>query len=641
MKNLLRILRLTAAYPGRFGAYVVLSAMIGGIAAAFVGVVMQGMLGLLARADTDTAATAPAPFHVDRWTGLAADLAILRERLPGGAWTGDGPPSADAVASVTARARAWTAPVQSALDAWTALPMRTAFYWMVAVAMGLFVAKCAVEYARRYLQGWLRGRVVMDAQNRLAGHLLHLDFAFFQNQRQGELVSRLTNDLNLLGSSVRMACTLVDKPLLLLGGVAGMVAIDWRLAAVGLGALPLGAVALSAVARKIRRMSHRAQAKFADLTETMVQFLSGMRIVKAYACEAFEAQAFARDNRLLFDVTVKRTRARAQEKIITEMMTSLAALGVVALGGWWIFEGEISYSKLTAFATGLAFIAAPVREISTLYGDFQETAAGAVRVFALLDEHPTLLPGTRTTLPDDKTVRFEDVHFAYTPGQPVLRGVDLTLPAGRTVALVGRTGCGKSTLADLALRLRDPDRGRVTIGGEPVDAFTFEALRGGIALVNQDAFLFNCSLRDNIAYGTPGADPARIEAAARAAHIHDDILRFPEGYDTVVGDRGARLSGGQRQRIAIARALFKDAPILILDEATSALDAGSERAVQEALAELMRGRTCLVIAHRLSTIRRADAIAWLEDGRVAASGTHGEMLKRSPVYAHFVDLQTR
>lgn len=605
MRALWRMVRLVAAYPARFATFTVASLAVSGITAAFLGL-MHAILTLLQNAN-DGEPGAP----------------VGRPEIPAGV------ARTPILGDLAARAADFYA-------GWTP---KQAFFVLVAVGVVLFVLKCAIAYMNRYLEGWLRGRVIRDAQTKLARHLLSLDFSFFQGERQGELVSRLTNDLSLLGRSVRMACTLLAKPLTLVAAIGYIIWLDWQLTLIALGLLPLGMAALSALARKIRRAARKAQEKTADLTEIMMQFLSGMRIVKAFACEDFEAAQFERENDKLFRVSMKRVRARAAERIVSEFMTSFASLSVLTLGGWWVFSGRLDLATLMTFYIGLAAIYSPINEISHLYGDFQENVAGALRVFELMDRQPSILPGPRNEPPADHTVRFEDVHFAYREGAPVLNGLELVLPAGKTVALVGRTGSGKSTMADLLLRLRDPDAGRITMGGTPLPDFTFAALRGAVALVNQDSFLFNSSLRDNIAYGTP-ADPERLEAAARAAHIHDEIMTFPDGYDTVVGERGTNLSGGQRQRIAIARALYKDAPILILDEATSSLDAGSERRVQEALARLFAGRTCLVIAHRLSTVRRADAIAWLENGRIAAIGTHEEMLECSPVYASFVAMQT-
>lgn len=605
MRSLWRMLALIGAYPKAFTAYLAASLLIGSVTAGFLGL-LDAVLGLLQTAAQD--ADGPSP----RQPLSIAHLA-------------DVPVAGDAVRALTD----WYASVEPA----------AAFKLMLAVGVGLFVLKCALEYGRRYLEGWLRGRLVRDTQISLARHLLSLDYAFFQGQRQGEVLSRLTNDLSLLGRCVRLSCHLVSKPFTLIFAIGAIVLIDWRLSMIMLVVLPVGVVVLAYVARKIRKASRRAQERTAGLTEIMMQFLSGMRVVKAFGCEEFEAQQFARENDQLFRVHMKRVRARGTERVVSEFMTSLAALAVLALGGYWVLSGRLEFAKLMTFYLGLAFIHAPLREISAIYGDLQETVVGAVRVFDLMDRRADLKEGDRAALPADTTIRFEHVDFHYHPEAPVLRDFSLTLPAGKTVALIGRTGCGKSTVADLLLRLRDPVGGRIAYGGCPLADFTFGALRGGIAFVNQDSFLFNSTLRDNIAYGTPDADPARVEAAARAAQIHDDIVAFPDGYDTLVGERGTNLSGGQRQRIAIARAIFKDAPVLVLDEATSALDAGSEARVQAALDRLMDGRTCLVIAHRLSTVRRADVIACLEDGRVSAAGTHEEMLRISPTYAGFVALQ--
>jgi ABC-type multidrug transport system fused ATPase/permease subunit len=279
------------------------------------------------------------------------------------------------------------------------------------------------------------------------------------------------------------------------------------------------------------------------------------------------------------------------------------------------------------------------KDLSDSASQLQESRAGAERVFQVLDLRPTFREGRTALAPLARAIRFEGVTFGYEPGVPVLHDINLEIGCGETVALVGPSGSGKSTLADLIPRFHDPDRGRITLDGTDIRTATFASLRGQIAIVSQDPFLFNATVRENIAYGQE-AEPERVVRAAGAANIHGEIEALPDGYDTVVGERGVSLSGGQRQRVVIARALFKDAPILILDEATSALDAESERVVQEAVERLMAGRTSLVIAHRLSTIRHADRIVVLEAGRVTATGTHEELLRTSPRYARLVALQT-
>ena len=518
--------------------------------------------------------------------------------------------------------------------------IRHAFFLLLILTAFIALAKCGCQYLRRYLRAWLTRRVVMDAQSRLAEHLLSLDLEFFQKERAGELLSRLTNDLMFLGNSVKLACVLITNPITLLWFLIAVFYLSWQLALLGLIAAPVGGMLVTTLSRKMRKASRLAQERKASLTSAMVQFLTGMRIVKAFACEDFESREFHKENRKLFDVSMKRERARARVRPVVEFVSFFGTLLVLAVGGEWVFNGTLMPKDLIAFLGALGMMYAPAKEISRANSDLQTSLPGADRVFHLMDLKASVKQGGQVLEEFQKGVEFEGVSFHYTEETPVLRDVTFGIERGRCVALVGPSGSGKSTLTNLLLRFYDPTAGRITIDGQDIRSFTFDSVRDKMALVSQDPFLFNCSVAENIAYGRQDAKQEQIEAAARAANIHDEILGLPQGYQTVVGERGENLSGGQRQRVAIARALFKNAPILILDEATSSLDSEGERKVQEALDHLLEGRTTLVIAHRLSTVRHADQILVLEECGISAQGKHEELMLASPTYANLVRLQS-
>ncbi len=528
------------------------------------------------------------------------------------------------------------------------LKPRKAFFLLIGLATVLLAARCITMYVRRYLQSWLSQRIVVDVQNDLARHLLKQDLSFFHQERSGELLSRMTNDLTLLGASIKLLCISLTRPITLLFFLGALFYMNWKLALIGIITAPIAGGAITVLSSKMRRAAKRAQEKRADITSAMVQFLGGIRTVKAFACESFENEQFQQENKTYFEVCMKRERARSRTRPVVEFTSALSALLVLLVAGEIFFHGscwpmgkmELTIGDLIGFLAALGMMYQPGKELSESNNDLQEALPGAERVFQLFDMQPQIIEGDQTVTSFDKELSIENLSFSYKPDAPVLKDVNLKIRKGECVALVGPSGGGKSTLADLILRFYDPQEGRILFDGTNLKEITYESLRQQIAMVNQSPFLFNCSVRDNISYGRNDISQEKIERAARAACIHDEIIELPEGYDTVVGERGDNLSGGQRQRVAIARAILKDAPILILDEATSALDSRNEQMVQEALTHLMEDRTSLVIAHRLSTIRHADRIAVVEDGTFTAVGTHAELLQSSPTYANLVQLQS-
>src|SRR5690606_11898871 len=409
--------------------------------------------------------------------------------------------------------------------------------------------------------------------------------------------------------------------------VVSMLWIDPWLTLVAAVVAPFASLPISRIGRKLRRVATSTPEEIGAMASHVSESLAGVRVAKVFSLESYLKQRAADAFETVRALKMKAANARAKLDPLLEIGGGIAVAGVLVLIGWRIMHGQSTVGDFTGFVAALLMAAQPIRAIGNLNAIVQEAMAALKRYFAVMDEKPTILdrPHARPLAVSSGRVRFENVHFHYRSDVPALEGVDLALPAGSTTALVGRSGSGKSTLMSLVPRLYDVTEGRVTIDGTDVRDATLASLRTNIAVVSQEVVLFDDTVRANIAFGRPGADDATIEAAARAAAAHEFITRLPEGYDTRVGNAGTRLSGGERQRIALARAILKDAPILLLDEATSALDTESEKAVQEALARLMRGRTTIVIAHRLSTVRDADLIVVMDGGRVAETGRHDEL----------------
>ncbi len=502
------------------------------------------------------------------------------------------------------------------------------------------VLESFAQYHRRHLQLLLSHRVTLDLRTRIAQQLLTLDLACFQRRRTGDLMSRVTTDLTEVRASLDSLAILATRPITLLAAGAAVVAIDARLAALGLVVAAPAVWTLSREYRGIRRRSKAVRDERADLASSMVQFLSAVPAVKAFGAEAQEARRFSGESERLMGLLAGAARGQSRVQPLVTLTSGLGGLAVLLLGGRWVIEGRLSVGDLVGLSAALGLVFEPARELSRAWGALEESLPAVQRAVEVLHWRPTIVEGRRRLRRFARSIRFEGVRFGYEPDHPILPGLDLELRKGKVTALVGPSGAGKSTVAALLLRFFDPDAGRVCIDGIDLRELEFASLRRLISVVGQDAVLFDCSVRENIRYGRPEASDAEVEDAARAADVHEAILGLPDGYDTVVGERGARLSGGQRQRISIARALIKDAPILILDEATSALDAQSERAVQDALDRLMAGRTSLIIAHRLSTVRAADEIVVMERGEVTGRGPHDVLMRTSATYAELVRLQS-
>ena len=517
-----------------------------------------------------------------------------------------------------------------------------ALRWAVLMVFGAAFLRGVTSFGAGYFTDWVGQRIVTDLRDELTAHLQSMDVAFFNRQRAGQIVSRITADVALVRATVTDAlASLFQDSTRLIGLAAAAIYLDWVLALLSFLLFPVAALPLRYFSAALRKNSRRGQEAIARLNGLLHENVQGNRVVKAFGQEQYERRRFAEQDNHIFRLFMRASVIRSLP--ITEMLSGIAIGGIIWYGGSSVITGARKPGDVVAFVIGLSLLYDPFKKLVRANFTIQQGMAGADRVFGLLDTKPQVrdCPDALTLAGVRQGIQFHDVTFAYEPGVPVLRHIELLIPAGKVVALVGMSGGGKSTLADLIPRFYDVTEGRITVDGVDIRDLTLASLRGHIAVVTQFTFLFNDSVRANIAYGTPGATTAEIEAAARAANAHDFVVGLPNGYETGIGDLGIRLSGGQRQRIAIARAILRNAPILILDEATSALDTESEGLVQEALERLMANRTTLVVAHRLSTVRRADRIVVVVRGQIVESGTHDELLATGTEYRKLYELQFR
>jgi ATP-binding cassette, subfamily B, bacterial MsbA len=539
----------------------------------------------------------------------------------------------------------------TAANAWLMQPMLDRVFvghderllWLIpAAVIALAFIKGLAGYWQQVAMTTVGQRIVADIQLALFARLMRADIAYFHANPTGSLISRFTNDANMLrGASTTVLAGIGKEAVTAAFLIVLMFYQDWVMALLSFIAFPLALRPIVKIGRRMRRVSANTQSELGEFTTLLDQTFQGARHVKAYGMEAYETERAGRLIERLYRLVERAQRVRSIASPLMETLGGIAVAIVILYGGHQVILGTRTPGTFFSFITALLLAYQPVKTLAGLNANLQEGLAAAQRIFTVLDVEPEIreAPGARPLALKGGEIRFRDVRFAYPNGTAALSSVTLVAAPGRTVALVGASGAGKSTILNLIPRFYDVASGAVTIDGMDVREATLASLRGAIALVSQEVSLFDDTVRANIAYGRFGAAEAEIVAAARAAAADDFIRALPQGYDTPVGEHGVKLSGGQRQRLAIARAMLKNAPILLLDEATSALDTESERQVQAALTTLMRGRTTVVIAHRLSTVIDADLIHVIDGGRVVESGTHGELLRRNGVYARLYTLQ--
>jgi ABC-type multidrug transport system fused ATPase/permease subunit len=507
------------------------------------------------------------------------------------------------------------------------------FYVVLILVLGL--ARALLMLGRRFISGRQALGVEFDLRNALYARLLRLSFGFYDRHQTGQLMSRATVDLQSVRFFLGYGLIFFFQHVLTVVGVTALMLVtDWRLALVALAITPV----VVGLAYRYSRVSHpvlrEVQQKLADVATVAEESIVGVHVVKAFARERDEAAKFAERSDAVFAESVRANRQRAIYVPLLSFVPLLAQGAVLLVGGWMVARGRLSVGAFFAFNLYVTMLVLPLRMLGMWIGQAQRATASGERIFEVLDEVEDVAdaPDAVELPPGEGRIRFERATFAYGEGRPVLEGIDLEIAPGRTVALIGHTGSGKTTLASLVPRFYDVTGGRVTVDGIDVRAVRRTSLRRAIGIVAQDPFLFSATVRENIAFGAPLATDEEVETAARLAQAHEFIEALPDGYETVIGERGLTLSGGQRQRVAIARALVLDPRILILDDATASVDATTEARIRLGLREAMRARTTLIIAHRLSTIALADELVVLDGGRVAARGTHDELIRTSPVY---------
>jgi subfamily B ATP-binding cassette protein MsbA len=508
--------------------------------------------------------------------------------------------------------------------------------------LGLVILQGLCSIGHSYLTSWIAQRVMADFRRHIFAHLQTLSLSFFARRRTGELLSRVMNDVTVIQSILTE--TPIDsakQSVTFIGGIVFLLAMNWRLCVLILLVLPLLVLVARLFGKRLRNLSTRIQDQTASINTLVEEVLSGIRVVKSFVQTAREEQRFAGQIHAALTLTMRRASVLAVFVPVITLLTFASAAAVVWYGGTQVIEGAVTPGDLLAFVLFAGILIGPFGSAARVFAQLKEAQGATQRVFEILDTQPEIrdAPTARALPPIIGHVRVERVSFAYDERQPVLGDISFEVNPGDMIAVVGPTGAGKTTLINLLHRFYDPTAGRILFDGQDLRDVRLDSLYSQIALVPQETILFGGTILDNIRYGRDTASDDEVFAASRAAYAHEFITALPDGYRTVVGEKGVNLSGGQRQRLALARAILKNPRVLLLDEATSALDSESERLVQEALEKLMKGRTTFVVAHRLTTIQRADRILVINKGRLVEEGTHAELMDRRGLYHYLYTLR--
>ena len=511
------------------------------------------------------------------------------------------------------------------------------------IALGIYAARIFLRFLRSYMAHVAGWNVVADVRADIYQHLQRLSLRFYEDKQTGQLMSRTINDSDLLEQLISHALPDILVNVLMLVGVTGVLAhLNWRLALFSMIPIPLIVLGMQGFAKYVRPAFRIRQAELGELNAALNDNLSGIREIKAFTREEIEATRIGNRITRYRDSLLRALRLMAVFHPLVEFASSLGTIVLIYFGGTMALNLTLPIEDLVAFFLYLEMLYQPVRELSGAWENIQESLAGAERVSDLLEEQPAVTESPAAIELSTRAkgeICLKDVVFYYIEGNPVLENINLNIPPGKSVALVGSTGVGKTTLANLIPRFYDVCTGAITLDGHDIRDLTLKSLRQQISIVLQDVFLFHGTARDNILFGRMGATEEELVNAAKIANAHEFITQLPTGYDTMIGERGVKLSGGQKQRLSIARAVLKDAPVLILDEATSSVDTETEHLIQQALERLIVGRTTIVIAHRLSTIRNADIIVVLEGSVIVEMGTHEELMALEGLYKHLNEVQ--